>query len=134
IQWYLDGGDVIAYARAAADSPGSPRHVFQVYGQLDTFTPALAEVSFALAAGLGVVAHDPSVKAPDPIAKLTEIATPASGNLMLGGKPITAVVREYAPASSADGHFVATDVASARADVERFVAGVLSGAVPVVGK
>ena len=42
-------------------------------------------------------------------------------------KVVTAVVRQYAPAAGNDGHFVAFDLPSARADVERFLAGALSG-------
>ena len=67
--------------------------------------------------------------------RVTSIAEPAHRDELkiasLG--PVTAIVRQYAPAQGADGHFVAFDVVNARADIERFLAGVLSGTTPKIG-
>ena len=61
--------------------------------------------------------------------------------LLAGGNPTsaagtgrsTALVRQYAPSSSYDGHFVAYDNASAEADVDGFLAAAVAGKVPAVG-
>ncbi len=137
LQFYIDPADPLAYARLAAAAPpegGTAHHVFQPYGLSDTYTPAIVQETFALAAGLGLVAHDPSVSKPDPIGSLTTLPAPASGNLTVGGLPVTALAREYAPEKGKDGHFVAFDRPTARADVERFLAGSLGGKVPRVGQ
>jgi hypothetical protein len=136
MQTHIDGADPVAYARLAAKSPPTgiaAHHVFQPYGQADTYSPPATETTFALAAALGLVAHDPSVSMPDDIGGLTEIPTPAAGNATVNGKIVTMVLRQYAPAAGKDGHLVAFDLPTARADVERFLAGVLTGAVPEVG-
>src|SRR5262249_26476236 len=100
LQMHMDGGDPVAYARLAAKTPPAgvaAHHVFQPYGLGDTYSPPETELVFALAAALGLVAHDASVTMPDDIGGLTEIPTPASGNLSVGGKTVTAVLRQYAP-------------------------------------
>jgi hypothetical protein len=51
----------------------------------------------------------------------------------VNGKVVTAFVRQYAPSSSNDGHFVVFDVPSATADAQRFLAGALSGIAPHAG-
>lgn len=137
IQAYLDGADPMSHAKLAAKAPpmGSvPHHIFQPYGLGDTTAPPATQQDYAVAAALGLVAHDASVMTPDDINKLSEIPAPASGNLMVGGKPITALVREYAADAGKDAHYVVFDLASARADAERFLAGALAGGVPVVGQ
>jgi hypothetical protein len=136
LQMYIDPADPVNFGGLiAANPPGGvlAHHVFQPYGQLDTYAPPVTEATYALAAQLGLVAHDTTVTTPDPIGDLTEIPSPASGNLTVGGKPITALVREYAPMAGQDGHFVAFNDPTARADVERFLAQVLEGKVPQVG-
>jgi hypothetical protein len=112
----------------------APHHVFQPYGQSDTYAPPVTQATWSLAAQLGLVAPDPSVTTPDAIGGLSTIPTPASGNLMIMGKPVSAMVREYAPSAGKDGDFVVFDLASARGDAERFLAGVLNGIVPHVGQ
>ncbi len=137
LQTYMDGSDPLAYAALAAATPPTgvtAHHLFQPYGLGDTYAPPVTQATYALAATLGLVAADPSVKTPDPIGMLATIPTPASGNLMVAGKPVSALIREYQPASTYDGDLVAFDLASARADAERFLAGVMSGIVPQVGK
>jgi hypothetical protein len=53
---------------------------------------------------------------------------------MVTGKSITAVVRQYAPGATYDGHFVAYDNTSAESDVDHFLADALAGKVPMVGR
>jgi hypothetical protein len=59
------------------------------------------------------------------------VSVPVSGNLTVGGKKITAFVREFLP-SGYDGHFVAFDNPDAEKDVSTFLADVVSGAVPTI--
>jgi hypothetical protein len=140
LQTYIDPADPVAYSRlAVSEPPAGPtaaRHMFQPFGHDDTFTPSTVQATYAAGAGLELAAHDPSVTTPVDIGwpPLTPIATPISGNRDLSGTIVTAVVRQYAPASGDDGHFVVYDVANARADSERFLAGVLGGNMPIVGQ
>ncbi len=136
LQTWIDPADPLSYARLASKAPPTgiaAHHLFQPYGLGDTFSPPETERAYAIGAALGLAAHDASVGTPDDIAMLTELPVPVSGNLTTNGKTVTAIVRQYAPASGDDGHFVAFDVPSARADVERFLAGAMSGIVPRVG-
>jgi hypothetical protein len=137
LQTWIDPADPLSYARLASKAPPAAipaHHLFQPYGQGDTYAPPETERAYAIGAALGLVAHDASVATPDDIAMLPEIPTPASGNLTVNAKVVTAVVRQYRAGAGKDGHFVAFDVPSARADVERFLAGAMSGIVPRVGQ
>jgi hypothetical protein len=136
LQTYIDGADPLAYARLAAAAPPdgqAPHHVFQPYGLGDTYAPSIVQQTYVLAAGLGLVEADASAAKPDAIGALVPMPEPASGNLDVAGKKVTALAREYGPDAGKDGHFVAFDTKSARSDVERFLAGVLVGATPRVG-
>lgn len=134
LQHYIDGGDPVAYARLAVTSPPpnqTAKHVFQPYGQEDTFTPAAVQQVYLIGAGLGTVAPDGSVTSPDEITGVLDpIPTPASGNKQDG--EVSALYRQY-KSDGGDGHFVAFDVDNGRSDTERFLAGILSGVVPQVG-
>jgi len=137
MQHYIDGADPIAYGRLLASTPPSSmaaRNVFQVYGIGDTFTPSQVQANYALSASLGLVEPDASVSAPEDIGSLTPITPPASGNLTVNSNTVTALTREYQQMSSDDGHFVVFDVAAARGDAERFLAGALGGITPIVGQ
>jgi hypothetical protein len=136
LQMYIDPADPVNFAALMAASPPmgvSPHHVFQPYGQNDTYAPPVTEATYALAAQLGLVAND-AVASPDSIGGIMSMPPPVSGNVMVGNSTVTAAVREYTPSSSYDGHFVSFDNATARADVERFLAQVLEGKVPQVGQ
>ncbi|MBW2523229.1 MAG: hypothetical protein JRI23_03600 [Deltaproteobacteria bacterium] len=139
LQTWIDPADPVAYARlAVSEPPGSlaPRHLFQPFGVEDTYTPPEVQATYAFGAGLELAAHDSSVTTPFDIGwpPLQTMPTPISGNRVVASTTVTAVVRQYAPASGDDGHFVVYDVANARADAERFLAGVLGGAMPQVGQ
>ena len=108
--------------------------VFQTYGLGDTYAPPATLQTYAIAAGLGLATHDPSVKTPDKIGSFTEQAVPLSGNYVHGARTVTLAVREYQNSAGQDGHFVAFDVPTANADVVKFLAGAAAGKVPVVGK
>jgi hypothetical protein len=130
----LDEDDPLNHAQFLVATPVAPanqKHVFQPYGQGDTYAPTPTERTFALAAQLAE-ASAPGGVTPDAIgAAATPV--PVSGNALVGGLPITAVVRQYAPDATYDGHFVAYDNPVASADVDRFLLGALSATVPIVG-
>jgi hypothetical protein len=138
LQTDLDLADPLNHAGAMALAPpaaGLAKHVFQPYGQGDTYSPPSTEITYVRAAGLGVIKAPASTSAPSK--ELTDIGAsgpPVGGNLSDAGRPVTAVVREYAP-SGYDGHFVAFNNADAKADVDRFLADVLrSTEAPKVGR
>jgi hypothetical protein len=130
----FDADDPLNHAPFLISSPVAPanqKHVFQPYGQGDTYAPTTTERTFALAAQLAE-ANAPNGVTPDPIGG-SAMPAPLSGNAMINGVPITAVVRQYVPGTDYDGHFVAYQNPIASADVDRFLLGALSGSVPVVG-
>jgi hypothetical protein len=132
----LDLVDPLNYGALLVANPAAPadqKHVFQPYGQNDTYAPPATEQTFAIAAQLAEAAPPQGVTS-DPIWSNPPIAVPAGGNANVNGKPITAIVRQYAPAMSYDGHFVAYQNVTAEADVNHFLADALSGKVPMVGR
>ena len=139
MQALLEGADPVAFGRLAVRVPpagSSAHHLLQLYGLGDSDTPSGVQASYAAAAGLELAAPDPSVGTPEDIGypPLVPVPVPVSGNVTVLGKTVTAVVREYAPDAAQDGHLVAFDLASARADAERFLAGALGGGMPRVGQ
>lgn len=131
----LDLVDPLDHALALVTAPVAPstqKHVFQPYGQGDTYAPPVTEQTFALAAGLQEAAPPAGVK-PDPIFSTSPLAVPTSGNVTVKGKPTTAILRQYAPDATYDGHFVSYKNATAEADVDRFVQQCVAGGTPAVG-
>ena len=127
--------DPLNYAQTLVQTPAAAanqKHVFQPYGQGDTYAPPVTEQTFAIAAQLGQVTPPAGVTA-DGFSATPFLPPPAGGNVTVGGVTLTAVFRQYAPSSSYDGHFVSYDNASAEADVDAFVAQCVSGAVPKIG-
>ena len=133
----IDPADPLNHAAAMAAipfTPGLSKNVFQPFAQLDTYSPPVTQVTYVLAGGLAVVQPPSSVSTPDAdLTKLMPQAAPFGGNVTDKGKPITAVVREYAPVSY-DGHFVAFKDADGIKDVNHFLADVCRGVVPKVGR
>ena len=58
---------------------------------------------------------------------------PVGGNVTAGAKTLTAIVREYQP-NGYDGHFVAYKDANGSKDVDHFLADVVTGKIPKVGR
>ncbi len=132
----LDRVDPLNYASILVLNPlaaANQKHVFQPYGQDDTYAPPITEQTFAEAAQLGEAAP-PSGVTDDPFYSGTPLPVPAGGNVTVESVVITAVVRQYVPGSSYDGHFVVYDNAQAEADVDHFLADALSGKAPGVGR
>jgi hypothetical protein len=136
IQSALDAADPIHHAALLAARPLAPlraKHVFQPHGTRDSYTPRDAQVTYALAAQLGLAAQPSTTTDPDGMAGVTPTPVPASGNLLDPSGRVTAFVREYSP-NLYDGHFVAFRDPTARRDVAAFLAAVVSGKVPSVGQ
>jgi hypothetical protein len=62
------------------------------------------------------------------------LAVPAGGNVTVNGVTLTALLRQYVPGSTYDGHFVAYDNPTAEADVDAFIAACVAGKTPMVGQ
>jgi len=132
----LDRADPLNHAPLLVVNPLAPadqKHVFQPYGQGDTYAPPATEQTFALAAQLGE-ASPPSGVTDDPFESASALAVPVGGNVTSGGVKITAIVRQYATDGTYDGHFVSYDNPQAEADVNHFLADALGGGVPKVGR
>ena len=114
---------------AAADQ----KHLFQPYGQGDTYAPPATQQTFAITAGLGQAAA-PTGVTPDAFLVSATVPVPAGGNATVNGVDLTALVRQYAPASTYDGHFVAYDNATAEADVDGFIEACVAGQIPMIGQ
>ena len=140
LQTWIDSSDPLAYAPLMSREPpvaGTARHVFQPFGQKDTYSPARTLRTYVLAAGLGRVEDDASVVVPDPNDDTEmgglKVGTSNAGNLLIEGVPVTALTRRYG-VDGYDGHFVAFQNDSARADVLRFLAQSVTGTdAPQVG-
>lgn len=134
----LDPDDPLNHAVALVASPvavANQKHVFQPYGQGDTYAPPITEQTFAIAAQLSEAALPAGVMgAPAQLVGASPLPVPVGGNATVMSAPITAVVRQYAPSASYDGHFVSFDNAAAEADVDHFIADALGGGVPQVGR
>ncbi len=136
LQHYIDPADPLNFARVAGQRPEagrSAKHLFQTYGLGDSFSTAITLETYALAGRLGLAAAHSSVTMPDAIGGLMETPVPVAGNVTVAAQPVTLVVRQYANAGTADGHFVAFDVPGANSDVVRFLAMAARGDVPQVG-
>ncbi|HEX4445862.1 MAG TPA: hypothetical protein VH044_03975 [Polyangiaceae bacterium] len=132
----LDGVDPLNHASALVFGPTSAavqKHVFQPYGQGDTYAPPTTEQTFAIAARLTEVAPGGGATGTTPVAGVP-LPAPLGGNASVLGMLLTAVVRQYAPDATYDGHFVVYDNAAAEADVDHFVGDALAGKAPKVGR
>jgi hypothetical protein len=135
----LDLVDPLNHAGAFFQSPvaANVKHVFQPFGQGDTYAPPITQEIFAIAAGLGEEAAPTGVTDNPEWVKTPLGVSSAGGNVTvmgLPGKMFTAIVRQYAPGSGYDGHFVSFDNTQAEADVNHFLADALAGKVPMVGR
>jgi hypothetical protein len=132
----LDLVDPLNHAALLVTSPiaaANQKHVFQPYGQGDTYAPPPTEQVFAIAAQLGQ-ASPPTGVADDIFGGGSPLPVPAGGNAMVDGVPITAIVRQYASDGTYDGHFVSFFNPQAESDVDHFLADALGGKTPQVGR
>ncbi len=131
LQAWADPADPLHYARMDVVVPGATaptllRNVFQLMGDKDTYTPTVVQKNFAVAAGLAYVGPNAITGFDD---RWMPVAS-AEGNIVAGTSKSTAAFRQYAPATSRDGHFVAFDNDQARTDLTKFLKAVVNGTVP----
>ncbi|HEY8087236.1 MAG TPA: dickkopf-related protein, partial [Polyangiaceae bacterium] len=91
--------DPLNYAQALVQTPAAAadqKHVFQPYGQGDTYAPTATQQTFAMAAQLGE-AMAPSGVTPDKFLSTAPLPVPAGGNATVNGVTLTALLRQYAP-------------------------------------
>lgn len=124
----IDPADPLDHAASILGDGALAKHVFVPYGQGDTYSTPITQLTYIAAAGLGEAAPPSSVATPDDLRR-SPLATPIGGN----SAGITAIVRQYAP-SSYDGHFVVFRDANAKVDADRFLADAVKGIVPQIGR
>ena len=136
LQLWIDSSDPLAYAPLMTTEPivdGTIRHVFQPFGQRDTYSTGPTQLTYIVTGGLGRVADDASTVIADPNDDVEmgglKPGTKNSGNIFIAGLPVTALTRRYGP-DGYDGHFVAFQNPSALADVARFLGQSVTGPAP----
>jgi hypothetical protein len=129
LQNAIDPADPLDHAAALLGTGPLAKHVFVPYGQGDTYATPATQLTYVVAAKLGVAQHPASVATPDDLLR-APVAIPVSGN---SPGSITAVVRQYAP-SGYDGHFVVFKDADAKVNADRFLADAVGGVVPSFGR
>jgi hypothetical protein len=143
LQNWIDPSDPIHFAaldvRPAVPTGVTPfpRNIFQPSGTSDTYTPFPVQITYAIAGGIGLIS--PVVDETGAVFG-SNLPASVSGNITLGGGPAldggtltsTAAFRQYTPAATYDGHFVAYDNATAQADVTKFLARVAMRQLPTV--
>ena len=116
-------------------------HLFQVYGQNDSYAPPITEVTYAIAAGLARKATQITKLDFQPCPGCTQSFRRKSQERRLGNVAnlFTAAVRQYAQPADADaqptydGHFVAYHNPLAQHDIYRFLDDIANRRVPTVG-
>ena len=104
------------------------REIFMTYGTGDSYSPERTMSAFARSASL------PLVRPQRVDIGLAGVDAPLLGNVTVGGTSRTVGLRQYAPPSGVDGHFVSTRSEEGRADATRFVLQTLAGQAPSIGE
>ncbi len=126
-QQLAESGDGVNHARYVIRLPqenAEPRHVFQVFGVGDTYSPDATQYALARQLGLQQVPNGQT-----PLATINETNLPATGNAAFG---TTGVVQLYAPASGSDAHFVLFERTDAPLQVAGFFASAVLNGTPTV--
>lgn len=121
LQAYFDPADGISYARKLVHEPPegmAPKHVFQLEGLVDRYTPVPTIEALATAMQLDLV--EPELAPIEGLALRARqvLRAPVDGNA--GG--VTAVLAQYQERDGSDGHFVAFDVPAAMRQSVQFLA------------
>jgi hypothetical protein len=135
-QTWLDPSDPINTAPLVLvrpDTGQTQKDVFETFGLDDTYAPPLTLAAYTYAAGLDLVSPPPGVNPTgDNVLALTAAAS-VTGNYkdVAMVNSFTGAVRQYQAPAGTDGHFVATTVPEAKADVVKFLTTTATG-VPTV--
>lgn len=126
VQTFIEPADPLAYVRTYLfEPPGDigPRNVLLTYGINDSYTPNLTTEALATAAGFapaGNVVKD--YAAMELMGPVNPLSAPVCNNYDGPTGVSTAVVVQYMPSSSDDGHFVVFDHMTARRQAAGFLA------------
>jgi hypothetical protein len=136
LQHYIDAADPLNFAALSTVRPEATKtakHIFQTFGLDDTYSPPVTLARFIYAAELAVAPAPSGLDAQgDNALALAESATAVTDNLTVDTTTVTAVCRQYEPASGSDGHFVVHDVQAANDDAIGFLEALANGSSPTV--
>lgn len=135
LQHWIDPADPLNFAALLRDPEVGQqgKSVFVIYGKGDSFSTPVTMATYIQAARLDLAKSDASAAPPDKIGSLQEQPGSISGNFGLADDVFTLAARQYGPTPPTDGHFVVFDVASANADLVRFLSQAAAAQTPQVG-
>jgi hypothetical protein len=120
MQTFIERSDAINYTPLLIrklPAGVSAKHLFQVWGDMDTYTPATLQTTVAQGAGL----QQDSTTVIQSLFGLQPVARPIESNVTSTTGPVTAAVAQYAPTTGLDGHFVSSTEPQAMADMRAFL-------------
>ncbi|MCB9637376.1 MAG: hypothetical protein H6727_00515 [Myxococcales bacterium] len=120
LQMYYERADGLNTAHLMtkrADTKEDAKHILQIYGIGDTFTPP--QTMDALAYVLGLTQVNPVLEKMARGISDTAVDAPVRGNLEVSGRKITAVVVQYKN-ENGDGHFALFQTPGASGEMARF--------------
>lgn len=146
VQWAAEPADPPVYAHLIVREPqagAAPRHVLMEQGVVDNYIlPNIANAtSLSLGLDLGGAPLDgdnPRLPMQTPIRTLLplvgrgQIVLPASGNVAVGGAPVTAVLVQHPEDGIEDGHEVVFQTEPPKHQYRCFLASFAAGKTPVV--
>lgn len=137
LQQWIDPADPLNLAPLVLvrpDTGQTHKNVFQTFGLNDTYSPPATLAAYTYAAGLDLVAPPSGVNPQGDNALGLTASSSVSGNYSSTSPAadFTGAVRQYAPPSGRDGHFVATDVQAAKEDVVHFLEQLTESGAPTV--
>jgi hypothetical protein len=146
VQWGAEPADSQVYVRAVIDEPlagAQPRHMLMMQGIVDHYI--LPQIANSTSLGMGLDLAGPALDEQTPeLASMmalgplltysghAKIALPASGNRMVGGTPITAIVTQNPGDNIEDGHEVVFQTDPPKHEYRCFLTTWLAGGVPKV--
>lgn len=131
LQQWIDPADPLTFAPLLASplANHTSKHVFQTFGQDDSYSPPITMATFAVAAGLKQVT--PHSSATEPFTD--SLSAPIAVGYQAANGAFTLGLRQYG-APKTDGHFVVFDNAAANADMVLFLTGAAAGTPPAIGQ
>jgi hypothetical protein len=132
-QSFFDRSDPLNYNALIVSRPPAPipsKHVYMSWGKGDTYTPRSTLEANLRSLGIplaGTEVEDPHIDATLKIGRPVTANKPGGDNVMR-----TAAGFQYEPTGQSDGHFVATQNATAVADWAAFLQSYLATGTPVI--
>ena len=144
VQWAAEPSDPQVYTHLYTTEPPTPRHVLMLQGIVDHYI--LPSIANSISLSLGLDEAGPSYDATNaeeeklgqvalearlPLVGRAQISLPATGNAMVNGAPVTAVVVQHPGDAVEDGHEVVFQTEPPKHQYRCFLASLLRG-VPTV--